>query len=93
MMPLHLRRTYINTHSRMIDTGGVAKLPRNLKTHKTSSPDGFSARLLKEISSDDLALAATMLFQASLNQGTIPLSWEEACVVPLFKKGNRHLAS
>jgi hypothetical protein len=35
----------------------------------------------------------TTLFQASINQGTIPPEWKEADVVPIFKKGDKSRAS
>jgi hypothetical protein len=35
----------------------------------------------------------TTLFQASINQGTIPPEWKEAKVVPIFKKGDKSRAS
>ena len=71
---------------------GVAKLLRNLKPHKATGPDGVPARLLKEIA-EEVAPAVTLLFQASLDQGRIPLSWKKALIVPIFKKGNRSVAS
>jgi len=69
---------------------GVTKLLRNLKSHKATGPDGngIPARLLKEAAAE-IAPAVTHLFQASLNQGKVPLLWKEALVVPVFKKGNR----
>ena len=51
----------------------------------------MSTRLLKEIA-DEIAPAITILFQASLDQGTTPSSWKKASVLPLFKKGNRSSA-
>jgi hypothetical protein len=35
----------------------------------------------------------TTLFQASINQGTIPPEWKEVNVVPIFKKGDKSCAS
>jgi len=67
---------------------GVTKLLRNLKSHKAIGPDGIPIRLLKEAAAQ-IAPAVTHLFQASLNQGKVPLLWKEALVVPVFKKGNR----
>ena len=75
-----------------INIAGVAKLLRSLKPHKATGPDGVPARLLKEIA-DEVAPAVTLLFQASLDQGRIPPSWKKALIVPIFKKGNRSVAS
>jgi len=33
------------------------------------------------------------IFQASMQQCTLPADWKEANVVPLFKKGDRSIAS
>jgi len=81
-----------STHPTMndikINSAGIAKLMRNLNPHKATGPDGVPARLLKEIA-NEIAPAISTLFQATLNQGTIPAVWKEALVVPLFKKGNR----
>ena len=33
-----------------------------------------------------------ILYQASLDQGTVPQDWKEADIVPLFKKGDRSRA-
>jgi hypothetical protein len=71
---------------------GVIKLLKNLKPHKATGPDGIPARLLKEIA-EEIAPAITLLFQASLDQGTLPCSWKKALVVPVFKKGKRSAAS
>jgi hypothetical protein len=83
-------------HPSMVDISvscsGVAKLLRNLKPHKAAGPDGVPARLLKEVA-NEIAPAITLLFQATINQGKLPSSWRKALIFPLFKKGNRSLAS
>ena len=38
---------------------------------------------------DELTPIFTLFFQASLKQGTIPIDWTTANVVPIFKKGDR----
>jgi hypothetical protein len=75
-----------------VDCNGVTKLLRNLKPHKASGPDGIPARLLKE-TAEEIAPAITLLFQASLDQGTVPSQWKKASVVPIFKKGCRSTPS
>ena len=37
--------------------------------------------------------SCSQLFQATINQGTIPPEWKEANVVPIFKKGDKSHAS
>ena len=61
---------------------------KNLKPHKASGPDNIPAQLLKS-TSDELAPALTLIFQASLEQGEIPSDWKEAYISPIFKKGDR----
>jgi len=38
---------------------------------------------------DQLSGPLTILFRKSLKEGKIPLSWKEATVTPVFKKGTR----
>ena len=64
----------------VVNTAGVAKLLKNINCHKATGPDGVPVRLLKEIA-DEIAPAITILFQASLDQGTTPSSWKTASVV------------
>ena len=71
----------------VIHENGVAKMLRNIKPHKATSPDEIPARLLKE-AADQLAPILTLIFQASYNQGTVPAAWRQADVVPVFKKGD-----
>ena len=75
-----------------IEVPGITKLLRNLNPHKASGPDGVPARLLKE-TAEEIAPAISILFQTSLDQGSVPSAWKKALVVPLFKKGNRSLPS
>jgi hypothetical protein len=41
----------------------------------------------------DLTPAIARVFQTSLNSGTVPSDWKEALITPLFKKGERNVAS
>ena len=54
-----------------VDPNGVLKLLNNLKIHKASGPDGLSARLLKECSSN-IAHILALIYYESLTQGTVP---------------------
>ena len=71
-----------------IDINGVVELLKTLKLYKASGPDEIPAYLLKE-TSKEIAPALTFIFQASLQQSSIPSDWKKANVVPLFKKGDR----
>ena len=68
---------------------GVNKLLSDLKTHKATGPDSIPAYVLKS-AADQLAQILTRLYQYSLDFGEIPPDWENAFVVPIFKKGKKH---
>ena len=50
---------------------GVAKLLSNIDPSKAHGPDNLPARFLKEVSCE-IAPTLTLIFQASLDQGTLP---------------------
>ena len=71
-----------------ITLNGVEKLLNKINPHKATGPDEIPTRLLKE-ASYEIAPIITLLFQASLKQGTLPKDWLKANMVPAFKKGDR----
>ena len=71
-----------------VSRSGVLKLLSNLKIHKATGPDGIPGRLLK-LCANELASPFTLLFQVSLDTGTIPQDWKKAKIVPVFKKGDK----
>ena len=71
-----------------IQADGVAQLLLNLKSHKATGPDNFPSYFLKEVA-NEIAPALSLIFQASLNQGSLPDIWKSALVVPVYKKGNK----
>lgn len=74
-----------------IQENGVRKLLKAINPHKATGADNIPARILRE-GADQLAPIFTLLFQATLHQGTIPAQWKSAFVTPLFKKGDKHQA-
>ena len=50
------------------------------------------ARVLKECK-EELSQPLTQLFNQSLNESVVPDSWKTANVVPIFKKGDKSIAS
>ena len=80
-----------NINQITINSEGVWKLLTNLKPHKATGPDNIPTRLLKELAKP-LAPIFTTLFQASLDQGTVPEDWKKANVVPIYKKGSKFKA-
>ena len=75
-----------------VSSSGVTKLLNNLNPHKATGPDKIPARLLKELA-DSIGPVLTILYQASLDCGTLPTIWKSATVVPVYKKGDRNKAS
>ena len=71
-----------------IGADGVRKLLHNINPHKASGPDNIPTRFLKDYA-DTITPALTLLFNASLEQGTVPSVWKKANVSPIFKKGDR----
>lgn len=74
-----------------ISTAGVAKLLRDLKPFKAPGPDCIPNTVLKTCA-DSIAPALTMIYQRSLDTGTLPQDWLEANISSVYKKGDRHLA-
>ena len=62
-----------------------------IKIHKATGPNGIPGRHLKELASE-LAPICTTMYQASFDQGRVPLDWKTALVTPAFKKGNSNKA-
>ena len=65
---------------------------KNIKVHKATGPDEIPAKVLHDFA-DELSLILRCIFQLSLDSGTIPNDWRAASIVPVFKKGDKHLAS
>lgn len=65
---------------------------QGLKPCKASGPDDISARILKEAAAELTAPLYT-IFSKSLVTGCIPEDWKHANVVPIFKGGNKTIAS
>ena len=54
-----------------ISSNGVLKLLRNLNPHKAQGPDDITSRFLKECA-EEIAPALTLVYEASIQQGTVP---------------------
>ena len=75
-----------------VSVPGVFKLLNELNPHKAAGPDKLKPLVLKQLA-ETLAPIITVLFQRSLDTGTIPDVWKTAHVTPLFKKGEKSLPS
>ena len=60
----------------------------NLNISKAAGPDGLNCRVLKELA-NEIAPALKLLFDKSMQEGTLPSQWKQANVVALFKKGSK----
>ena len=64
----------------------------SLDCHKTCGPDLLPSHLLK-LGVEFIALSLTHLFQLSISSGKLPLDWVSANVVPVHKKGDKHVVN
>ncbi|KAK3103086.1 hypothetical protein FSP39_016353 [Pinctada imbricata] len=81
-----LSENYPSMQNIHITTKGTEKLLNNLDTSKATGPDQIPARILKQYSTQ-LAPHLTYIFNKSLERG------QRANVIPIFKKGDKCLAS
>ena len=67
---------------------GIQHLLNNLDAIKSGSPDKLPARFLKEVATE-VAPTLSIIYQASLDQGVLPVVWKTAAIVPIYKRGSR----
>ena len=83
----------INTMNDITVTeNGVFKLLKNLNTNKAAGPDEIRTKIL-QITAAELSPILTRIFQFSLDTGEVPQDKRDANIVPLYKKGDTHLAA
>ena len=70
----------------------VESVLKTLTAGKASGSNGPNNRILKELSSD-LAFPFCSLFNQSLEAGNLPVSYKEANVCPILKKGDLSVVS
>ena len=63
-----------------------------LNINKASGDNGISHKMLKE-TAHTISKPLLILFNRSLQECIFPSSWKHANVMPLFKKGSKHLTS
>ena len=69
----------------------VLKRLSTLREDKSAGSDDMSPRLLKNISME-IAHPLTVIFNLSLQEGSVPLDWRTANITPIYKKGPKNLA-
>ena len=62
-----------------------------LNPGKKPGPDKWHPLFLRRIA-DLIALPLSILFQKSLNEGTVPSDWLRACITAIHKKGEKGIA-
>ena len=67
---------------------GVLKPLSNQDPHKSAGPDNIPSYMLKAYAKK-LASISTIIYQASIDQSTIPNGRKTANVTQIFKKGDR----
>ena len=63
---------------------GVSRLLSNLHPNKAAGPDKLPSRFLKQFA-HDLTPMLTLIYRASLDQGSVPEDWKKALVTPVLK--------
>ena len=71
-----------------INNKGVLKLLKDLNPHKAQGSDAIPSLFLKGCA-EEIAPALTLVYQASIQQGTIPDDWKKTLITPIFKKGDK----
>ena len=74
-----------------IRENGVEQLPQDTNPSKASGPDGIPNCILKECASQ-IAPSLTVIFQKSIDTGTLPEYWLNANISCVYKKGDKHAA-
>ena len=60
---------------------------QGLNTRKSAGPDGISALFLQQ-TAEIIAEPLTIIYNHSLNTGTVPLAWKRSNVTPVHKGGD-----
>jgi len=66
----------------------ICKEIKTMKAGSSAGPASIHPRILKET---DTAISKplSVIFNISMKEGSLPMSWKEAIVVPIYKKGSR----
>ena len=71
-----------------INEDRVRKCMTKLRADKSPGPDDISPRLLIPIA-EEIVVPLTIIFNKSLESGSVPEDWRTANVCPIYKKGKR----
>ena len=76
----------------IINSNGVKKLLKNLRPFKSAGPDGIPTFILRA-AAEEISPVLSLIYQRSLDDGCVPADCWEALILPLYKKGPKHLPS
>ncbi|PJE77717.1 hypothetical protein CI610_03355 [invertebrate metagenome] len=85
-------RTNSFLDSVVVRSDEVCDILKILKLGKASGHDTISHHMLK-FTANSICKPLSILFNMSFNQKSFPEIWKKGVVLPLFKKGDRHLVS
>ena len=80
-----LNKQYPSLSILSVSAIGVEKLLLNLNASKAAGPDKLSGKLLKA-TAHEIAPVLQVIFQRSIDEGTLPQAWKEATISPVYKK-------
>ena len=69
----------------VISTAGVTKLLSDLDVSKAAGPDAIRPIVLKQLS-QEISPVVALIFQTSLDSGTVPTEWKTVKVCPPLQK-------
>ena len=87
-IPVRGQETNIKIENVVFTPGMIREKIKGLKTNSASGPDSISAQLLQN-AREELLEPLKLIFEKSLDTGTVPQDWRHAIVTPIFKKGTK----
>jgi len=81
-----------NLRNLVVTEDQVLKKLKKLKIDKAPGPDCLHPRILNELQ-EEMSKILTIIFNKSLEEGSLPKDWKSAHVSAIFKKGNKAMAS
>jgi len=90
--PVYNQREHEELNNVILSAEIVEKKIKNIKAHSAPGPDGIHATLLKQCSKE-ISIPLFLIFQKSMDEGKLPDDFKKTNITPLFKKGDKLLAS
>jgi hypothetical protein len=70
----------------------VLKYLNKINISKAAGPDDLHPKILYELR-ENIKVPLSIIFNLSLSEGRLPISWKQAIVKPIFKKGKKDIPS